>query len=225
MSTALAQNADLLDTTQFLGSATLSVRGQTTALRPTRACGIDKMQLRFTQNRTRVDSVQVQYSNGQRDQLVLKADFAQGQTSQWINLRNGNVCISAIYLQGQSKNMNGRNSRVDFSGSMESQNSRRRLLGSTRLSMLPDRDVVAVNDCSLSQIQLAVRNGSATIYSVIVRYANRSSETLTVRSNFRNGSVSRWISLAGRNQRCITSIALAGRSTLGSDAIADIYGR
>jgi hypothetical protein len=75
-------------------------------------------------------------------------------------------------------------------------------------------------------IQLRVKQGSADLKTLLVKYANGDIDRLKVAANIRQGGKTRWIDLKG-NRRCLREIAVLGKTENASarKARIDFWGR
>ena len=95
----------------------------------------------------------------------------------------------------------------------------RRLIGTTAISDIRDRDRIDLPSCEgtknerTSHIKLKVNRHRAEVYNLEVIFENGESQELYVRKRFRKGSASEWLELVG-GPRCVRRIKITADANI-----------
>jgi len=216
-------------------------------------CKLTHVKFTATNDDVVLRKVLVVFRNGQRDSVDLNDRddrrrpgrptglyLRAGQSTQWLDIddvNDGNPngrCVEAIQVVGVDRDgrNRGRNTPaiVMVDGFLKNQRGngdreRGRLLGETSLTFFPDKDKIKINECGIGELKIVVKKHDAEVDQIVVRFGNGGTQELNVRENFREGSSSRWIDLNGRRDRCISEIAVKGKSKGFEKARLQIFGR
>ena len=95
----------------------------------------------------------------------------------------------------------------------------RRLIGTTAISDIRDRDRIDLPSCEgtknerTSHIKLKVNRHRVEVYNLEVIFENGESQELYVRKRFRKGSASEWLELVG-GPRCVRRIKITADANI-----------
>lgn len=212
----------------FLGVARLGSRSTFNDLRALRSCGLTHVRLEVVGGGAEIDVLEVIFADGSSQVLNVRERFKAGTSSRWIDLAGGKRCVNRIRVIGRSNDGRPGDTQLLFFGrSLPQRTFEAVFLGRTQLSNGQDWDDLNIRDvCGVHEIKLAVRRGHADIDYLALVYANGVTEELKVRSQFGQGSESRWIDLSG-GARCVSKIQIVGKSDdrRPGQTVIEFYGR
>jgi hypothetical protein len=212
-----------------LGATRLSLVANETDVIRVQSCNplIDRIQMRVQGTDVNIKRLVLRFRNGQVDEVDIRSNFKQGESTRWIELPGSQRCVDRIAVIGSSElGSSFRPALIEFFGDtrtvtntppLASPNSR--VLGEVRLAYSTrDMDVIRVESCNprIERLQLRAKNADANIKFLALRFKNGRVEELDVRSFLPRGSATRWIDLPG-GARCIDRIGIIGTSSLGSN--------
>ncbi len=95
------------DRVEFLGSTQIGNRADYDVV-PVHSCGfgdetVAALKVTVRKDATRIDYLEVEYGNGQSDQLHLREYFERGTSSRWIDLPGASRCVRNIKIYAQSR--------------------------------------------------------------------------------------------------------------------------
>jgi hypothetical protein len=109
--------AALADPVRHLGSTRLTHHENDVDVITFKNCraGVNAVQVRVRRGNVEIESIWVQFANGERDTLSVRDRIARGGESRWIDVRGGERCITAIGVIGDTENSR-KQARVDVYG-------------------------------------------------------------------------------------------------------------
>jgi hypothetical protein len=109
------------DRQELLGSTYIS-NGHDYDVVQIHSCGFERdmvaaLQLRFSGDAVKIEYLEVEYGNGERDQLNVREYFNPGQATRWMDLRGAARCVKNVKIYAESRpDWRGRQSLVEVWG-------------------------------------------------------------------------------------------------------------
>ena len=106
---------------EFLGSTAIGNRPDYDVV-PVHSCGfgdetVAALRIAVRRDAIRIDYLEVEYGNGQSDQLHIREYFQRGTSSQWLDLPGAGRCVRNVKIYAQSRpDFRGHQSLVEIWG-------------------------------------------------------------------------------------------------------------